>query len=95
MVKNLIIPALLLLQISEKAEIAKLQNNARNQYNKTAQSAKETGVFSDVKSAANNNISSEYSFYDRGFKEYEYNPLNKKIRPLTAGVRREDKYKQK
>jgi hypothetical protein len=33
---------------------------------------------------------SEYSFYDRGFKEYTYHPLKKtRVRPSTAGVQRE------
>ena len=65
--------------------------NGRNRYNRTAQSTKETRGGSDVKSSFNHNKNtSEYSFYDRGFKEYEYNPLKTRIRPMTAGVQREN-----
>ena len=62
--------------------------HAREFLNGTAQSTKATNIISDARSAANaNNASSEYSFYDRGYKEYEYNPLKKRrTRPRTAGV---------
>lgn len=65
----------------------------RSQYNGTKSSLKDIGGLTDVKSSFNiQNDNSEYSFYDRGFKEYEYDPLGKlnkkaKNRPMTADVR--------
>lgn len=62
----------------------------RNRYNVTGDSMRETRAVSDMKSSYNvANANSEYSFNDRGFKEYTYHPLKKtRIRPMTAGVQR-------
>jgi len=57
----------------------------------TRGSTRETRGISDLKSSYNvANISSDYSFYDRGFKEYELSSSRrkKKIRPMTADERR-------
>jgi hypothetical protein len=59
----------------------------RNRDNATGDSMRETRAISDVKSS--NVTNSEYSFYDRGFREYSYHPLKKtRVRPSTAGVQR-------
>ncbi len=57
----------------------------RNRYNRTTQS-NETGPMSDTKSPKGKDNSTEYSFYKRGFQEYEYDPFSTKIRPLTAKI---------
>jgi hypothetical protein len=64
----------------------------RTQYNRTGDSTRESHAMSEMKSAVHpNNISSEYSFYDRGFKEYDKKALQarkKRFRPMTADARR-------
>lgn len=56
----------------------------------TGDSTRETRAVSELKGSVNNpNASSEYSFYDKGFKEYDRKTLmrKKRSRPMTADIR--------
>lgn len=66
------------------------QGSKRTFLHHTGDSTRETRAVSELKSSGNNpNASSEYSFNDRGFKEYDRKTLmrKKRSRPMTADIR--------